>query len=100
MTRVRAKEIDGIIHVKAMAMHEMLTYGNAKMKGVKPNFITNWTATVGNEVVFDLATGQFLSKNPVIKFKFKYAQAKKGEKLTLKWRDFLNNTESLSVVIE
>ncbi len=97
MMRVLAKEIIGLVEVKAMVKHEMMTYGQAKVKGVERNFITNWVATVGNDVVFEFANGQFLSKNPVIKFKIKGVG--KGEKLTLTWKDLSGVTESQTVTI-
>lgn len=95
MMRLLAKEINGLVEVKAMVKHEMMTYGQAKVKGVERNFITNWVATVGDEVVFEFANGQFLSKNPVIKFKLKGIH--KGQALTLTWKDLLGTTESQTI---
>ena len=65
---------------KIAITHNMLTYDQAKRKGKEANFITHITATVENRVVYDASTSQFLSKNPLIKFKFK---GEKGEMLRI-----------------
>ena len=88
--KVKAKVKNGVGKVKAMAKHGMITYDQAKKKGVKPNFITHWDAKVGGKVVFEISTSQFLSKNPIIKYKFKGAG--KGDELVMAWTDLLGNT--------
>ena len=76
--KIKAKAKKGVVKAKVAIAHNMLTYDQAKRKGKEANFITHITATVGDRVVYDASTSQFLSKNPLIKFKFK---GKKGEKL-------------------
>ena len=88
--KVKAKLKKGIVNVKAMAKHEMSTYNQAEKKtGNKDdaNFITHITATLEStgETVLDMSTSQFLSKNPILKFKFKGAE--KGDKLLMTWTD-------------
>jgi sulfur-oxidizing protein SoxZ len=83
--KIKAKEKNGVVGVKCMAKHDMLTYDQAKKKGKEANFITHITAKVGDKVVFDVSTSQFWSKNPQWKFKFK--GAKKGDELTITWTD-------------
>ena len=93
--KIKAKLKGNIIHVKAMAKHEMSTYNQAeKRSGNKDNanFITHITASVNNETVFEASTSQFLSKNPIFKFKFK--GAKKGDVLTMTWTDRKGNTKT------
>jgi len=82
--KIKAKEKDGIIKAKVAISHDMLTYNQAKKKGLKVNFITHITGHVGNRVVYDASTSQFLSKNPLIKFSF---EGKKGEELTIIYQD-------------
>jgi sulfur-oxidizing protein SoxZ len=68
--KIKAKEKDGTVKAKVAISHNMLTYDQAKKKGKEANFITHITATVGDKVVYDASTSQFLSKNPLIKFSF------------------------------
>jgi len=88
--KVKAKLKGGVVKVKAMAKHEMMTYNMAEKKlgdKNKANFITHITGTCNGETVFDMSTSQFLSKNPIFKFKFKGDICKKGDKLLMSWVD-------------
>ncbi len=78
--KIKAKEKDGVVKAKVAISHNMLTYDQAKKKGKEANFITHITGTVGDKVVYDASTSQFLSKNPLIKFKF---HGKKGDELKI-----------------
>ncbi len=92
--KVRAKLKNGVVEVKAMAKHDMVTYNQAEKKTgdrENANFITHITATVSGETVFDMSTSQFLSKNPIFKFAYK---GKKGDELLMTWVDRKGNTES------
>lgn len=87
--KVKAKLKNGIVKVKAMAKHDMVTYNQAEKKtGNKDdaNFITHITGTCNGETVFDMSTSQFLSKNPIFKFQFK-GDFKKGDKVMMTWVD-------------
>jgi sulfur-oxidizing protein SoxZ len=86
-----------------MAKHAMMTYDIAEKKtGSRDNanFITHWDGKVGDKVVFDASTSQFLSKNPIIKYEFKAAGFKKGDKLTMTWVDKKGNTKSKTAKIK
>ncbi|MGM0519878.1 MAG: thiosulfate oxidation carrier complex protein SoxZ [Campylobacterota bacterium] len=88
-TRIKAKIRDGIVTVKAMARHEMLSYQEAENAGKEVNFITHLVAKAGGKTVYELSSSQFLSKNPYIKFQFK-ADAygvKKGDEIETTWVD-------------
>jgi len=78
--KIKAKEKNGLVKAKVAISHNMLTYDQAKKKGKEANFITHITATVGEKVVYDASTSQFLSKNPLIKFQF---AGKKGDELKI-----------------
>jgi len=96
--KIKAKLKGDVVGVKALAKHPMLTYDQAKKKGVEANFITHITAKVGDRVVYDVSTSQFWSKNPQFKFKFK--GAKKGDELTITWTDLSGKTVSESKKIK
>jgi sulfur-oxidizing protein SoxZ len=82
--KIKAKEKDGIVKTKIQIQHAMLTYDQAKKKGLEVNFLTHVIAKVGEKVVYELSSSQFLSKNPVLKFKF---HGTKGELLEITWTD-------------
>ena len=82
--KIKAKEKKGIVKAKVSISHDMLTYDQAKKKGKEANFITHITGTVGDKVVYDASTSQFLSKNPLIKFVFK---GKKGDELKITYTE-------------
>lgn len=84
-TRIKAKEKNGVVEVKAMAKHDMLSYIEAKNKKAEANFITYVVAKVNGKVVYEVSTSQFLSKDPYIKFAFK--GAKKGDEISIYWKD-------------
>jgi sulfur-oxidizing protein SoxZ len=95
--RIKAKEKDGVVSVKAMIKHEMLTYDMAKKKGKEANFIVYIEGKANGKPVYEASTSQFLSKNPFIKFKFK---GKAGDEFELSYIDLKGNKESKKVKIK
>ena len=91
-TRIKAKLKKGVVTVKAMASHAMMSYEEAKKKKKSANFITYIIAKVNGTTVYEVSTSQFLSKNPYMKFKF--TGANKGDKLTLTWTDLSGATQT------
>lgn len=94
--KIKAKLKKGVVKVKAMAKHDMLTYDQAEKKTGNrddANFITHISGTVNGETVFDMSTSQFLSKNPIFKFEFKGDTFKKGDKLLMTSTDLKGNVE-------
>ena len=96
--RIKAKEKKGITTVKVMAKHPMMSYDEAKKKKKVANFIINMDAKVETEVVYEVSTSQFLSKNPYMKFKFKGNN--KGKKVTITWSDLLGKSKTGSKKIK
>ncbi len=90
--RIKAKEKEGITTAKVMAKHPMMSNVEAKKKGKEANFITYVIAKVGDEVVYEASTSQFLSKNPYLKFKFKGEN--KGKELIITWTDLSGKTKT------
>ncbi len=86
--KIKAKEKNGVVKVLVQITHEMMTYNAAKKKGIEANFITFVEAKVGEKTVYELSSSQFLSKNPILKFKF---SGKKGEMLQIAWTDMSGN---------
>jgi sulfur-oxidizing protein SoxZ len=96
--RIKAKAKKGIVEVKAMTKHPMMSYLEAtnaskkKGKKINANFITNITAKCNGEIVYEASTSQFLSKDPYFKFAFK--GAKKGDKVEISWVDLSGKSET------
>ena len=93
--KIKAKIKGNIVKVKAIAKHDMTTYDQAAKKTgdrENANFITRITASVNGRLVYEVSTSQFLSKNPIFKFKFKGAA--KGDKIEVTWTDRKGNTKT------
>lgn len=92
-TRIKAKLKKGVVTVKALSKHPMLSYQEAKRANKETNFITYYKAEVNGKIVFEASTSQFLSKDPYMKFLFKGDDVKKGDKITITWSDLKGKTQ-------
>ena len=97
-TKIKAKLKDGIVEVKALATHPMLSYQEAERAKKEANFITYVIAKVGDKVVYEASTSQFLSKDPYMKSSFKGAAV--GDTIELTWKDLKGNTDTSSEKIK
>jgi sulfur-oxidizing protein SoxZ len=98
-TKIKAKiDKKGVVEVKALASHDMLSYQEAERAKKEPNFITYVIAKVGDKVVYEASTSQFLSKDPY--FKFNFTGANKGDTIEMTWKDLKGNTDTSSEVIK
>ena len=95
--KLKAKAKDGIVEVKGMIKHEMLSYQEAERKKVPTNFLTHIIATVGGETVFEMSVSQFVSKDPFLKFNFKGAA---GDEIIIKSVDLLGEKSDGKVVVK
>jgi hypothetical protein len=90
ISAIKIKIKNGVATAKVAFSHPMTTYNQAKAKTGNrddANFIEHITAKVGEEVVHDLSTSQFFSKNPIFKFQFKCDTFKLGTKLSGREKD-------------
>lgn len=95
--KIKAKLKKGVLKVKALIKHDMITYDQATKKfgdRNKANFVTHITAKVGDKVIYDASTSQFLSKNPIIKFQAKGDGFKKGDKVEMTVSQRIGDTET------
>ncbi|CAM3810434.1 thiosulfate oxidation carrier complex protein SoxZ [Arcobacter cloacae] len=97
-TKIKAKLKDGVVEIKALATHPMLSYQEAERAKKEVNFITYVIAKIGDKVVYEASTSQFLSKDPYLKFNFK--GAKSGDALELTWKDLKGNTDVSTTTIK
>lgn len=96
--KIKAKLKGDVVDVKVMAKHDMITYDQAKAKGVDANFITHISATAKGKEVYDVSTSQFWSKDPQFKFSFKGAAV--GDKVEITWVDLKGKTVTESKEIK
>lgn len=90
-TKIKAKLKNGIVEVKALASHPMLSYQEAERAKKEVNFITYIVAKVGDKVVYEVSTSQFLSKDPYVKFSFKGGAV--GDVVEITWKDLKGATD-------
>ena len=91
-SRIKVKEKKGVTTAKIMANHAMLSYDEAKKKKVEANFITYMVAKVDGQIVYEVSSSQFLSKNPFIQFSF--TGENKGKSLEFTWTDLKGNSQT------
>lgn len=89
-TRIKAKLRKGVVTVKTLSKHPMLSYVEAKRAKKEANFITYFVAEVNGKVVFEVSTSQFLSKDPYLKFAF--TGANKDDVIKITWKDLKGAT--------
>ena len=77
--KIKAKEKNGVVKVKAMFKSLMADKEEAEKKKIKPEFITYILGKANGKVVFEATTSGFMSENPLLKFSF--TGAKKGDEL-------------------
>ena len=97
--RIKAKERNGSVDVKTLMKHNMETGLRKKKDGSKipEHWITDVTAESGGNVVFAAAFNTSISKDPYLAFKF---AGKKGDSLTISWRDNLGKTDSAETIVK
>ena len=89
---------DGVCEVRALASHEMLSYQEADRAKKEANFITYLVAKIGDRVVYEVSSSQFLSKDPY--FKFSFTGANSGDELVISWKDLKGNSDTSSIKIK
>jgi sulfur-oxidizing protein SoxZ len=98
--KIKAKVKGDTLKCKVQAKHIMLPYNAAKKKGVDANFITYIVGKIGDKIIFEASTSQFVSKDPIFKFKAKADGIKKGDKLEMTWTDLSGKTVTESKKIK
>jgi len=89
--KIKAKEKNGIVKVKAMFTSLMADKEEAIKKGISPSYIRYIVAKVKDAVVYEVTMSGFMSENPLVKFEFK---GNKGDQLTFTTIDNDNKTET------
>ena len=77
--KIKAKEKDGVVKVKAMFKSLMADKEEAEKKKVEVEYIAHILGKANGKVVFEATTSGFMAENPLVKFSF--TGAKKGDEL-------------------
>ena len=89
-TRLKVKEKDGKVNVKAIISHPMLTGLTKDKKGEKipAHYINEVVVTANEKVVMTANWGGAVSKDPYISFNY---AGKSGDVVKLSWADNQDN---------
>lgn len=85
--RIRAKEKDGAADVRVLMAHEMETGQRKNSSGEKVPawYISEVIASVNGKPALKASWGPAVAKNPYLAFSV--PGAKKGDKITITWKD-------------
>ncbi|MCX6077567.1 MAG: thiosulfate oxidation carrier complex protein SoxZ [Campylobacterales bacterium] len=95
--KIKAKEKDGVVGVKAMFTSLMADKEEAEKKKIASEFITQIVAKNNGNVVFEVTTSGFMAENPLFKFSYK---GKAGDKLEITTTDNGGKTETETEVVK
>jgi len=89
---------DGVTHIRLLINHPMaLERRDAGGQVIAAHFIEEIKASHNNEVVFQGLWGQAVSQNPYLSFQL--LGAKKGDRVTIGWRDNKGESDNAEVTI-
>ena len=90
--KIKAKEKDGVVKVKAMFKSLMADKEEAEKKKIDVQYIKRIVGKANGKVVFEADTSGFMSENPLLKFSF--TGAKKGDELEFEITDNLGKVKT------
>ena len=96
--KIKAKEKDGVVKVKAMFTSLMADKEEAEKKNIKAEYISYVVGKVNGKIVYEATTSGFMAENPLMKFSF--TGAKKGDTLEFTLTDNHGKTETGSKKIK
>jgi sulfur-oxidizing protein SoxZ len=96
--RIKAKERNGMVDVKALMKHPMETGLRKDKDGNKipEHWIQDVAAESNGKTVFAASFNTSISKDPYLSFAF---AGKKGDSLTVSWKDSKGATDTAEVKI-
>jgi len=96
--KIKAKEKNGVVKVKAMFTSLMADKEEAEKKNIGVDYIAHVVGKVGDTIVYEATTSGFMAENPLMKFSF--TGAKKGDKLEFILTDNHGKTQTGSKKIK
>ena len=94
--KIKAKLKGDVLKCTLQITHEMTTPVAAKENGGEANYVTHTVAKVGDRVVMEVSTSEFVSKDPTLKFQVKANGIKSGDKIEVTWADKSGKTGNIS----
>ncbi|CAA6809225.1 MAG: Thiosulfate oxidation carrier complex protein SoxZ [uncultured Sulfurovum sp.] len=98
--KLKAKLKGDVVKCSVQAVHEMTTTIAAKEKGTEANYITHILAKVGDRVIMEVSTSEFVSKDPTLKFQVKANDIKSGDTMEVTWTDTSGKTKTDSTKVK
>jgi sulfur-oxidizing protein SoxZ len=98
--KLKAKIKQNIVKAKLLINNPMLTAEEAQRKGVEQDYVVDIVAYVGEREVFHFVPTEWISRNPIFKFKFKQIDVDIGDTLTVRWKTLRGKTETVSCKIK
>ncbi|CAA6820812.1 MAG: Sulfur oxidation protein SoxZ [uncultured Sulfurovum sp.] len=98
--KLKAKLKGDVLKCSVQAVHEMTTTVAAKENGGEANYITNIVAKVGDRVLIEVSTSEFVSKDPTLKFQVKANGIKSGDSMEVTWTDKSGKTKTDSTKVK
>lgn len=94
--KIRARELDGLVTIKAVMTHPMED-GKRKIKKtgkkIPPHFIREIVVTRNGQLVMEGYWGKSISRNPYLALQI---AGNKGDRVSLSWIDNRGNSDSAS----
>ena len=90
--KIKAKEKDGVVKVKAMFTSLMADKEEAEKKKIDVAYIAHIVAKANDKIVYEATTSGFMAENPLMKFSF--TGAKKGDELEFTLTDHTGKTST------
>jgi len=98
--KLRTKNKDGSVQVKALIKHPMetgLRKDKKTGKKIPAHFITNVTVSANGKNLLNAEWTGSVSKNPFVSFNY---AGKSGDKVKLEWKDNTGKSDSLETTVK
>jgi len=99
-SKLKATSKENVVSAKLRIVHPMLTVKKAKQKGVIQDYIVDVVAFVGEREVYHFVPTEWVSRDPLFKFKFKQKEINMGDTLLVTWKTLLGKTDTISCQIK
>jgi sulfur-oxidizing protein SoxZ len=100
VSKLKATVKENIVSAKLRIAHPMLSTRQAKRRGIEQDYVVDIVAYVGEREVFHFVPTEWISRNPMFRFKFKKIDVDIGDTLIVRWKTLRGKTETVSCKIE
>jgi len=100
VSKLKTTVKENIVSAKLRIVHPMFTTRQAKQRGVIQDYVVDVVAFVGEREVYHFVPTEWVSRDPLFKFKFKQKEIKVGDTLLVTWKTLLGKTDTISCQIK